>query len=97
MPDEVQGDDFGFTQGGEAKLDQEPIENASVEGIELRPRQFPGADAVHGRGVAGPPGIGKLRGIHPEVLATRQILDVPDYGAAPVDDGAEDIEDEGFD
>ena len=41
--------------------------------------------------------VGKLRGIHPEVLATRQILDVPDYGAAPVDDGAEDIEDEGFD
>ena len=64
-----------------------------MEGVDVGPGKIAGSDAAHGRPVAATPGVGKPSRV--EIKVERG--EFADEGAAPVDDGAKDIEGEDAD
>ncbi len=93
MPDAVEIVDHRLGQR-DAVLRQQAIEDAAVQAVDGGPRQFAAAHLVHGLRVAGPPGIGEGRPVDREAVARGQRLAFAHDRRTPVDDGAEDVEDQ---
>ena len=92
MPDAVEGGRVGLGQAEPARREQ-AVQDAAVQAVDVGPRQRARAHLVHGRLVAGAPVVGEggpvLRRQGEPLL---QQLPLADDAAAPVDDGAEDVE-----
>ena len=84
--------EFGVGEVGEAEFGGEGFDGGAVQGVQVGPGEGAAADLVHGGGVGGAPGVGEGGGI--EVWAPGG--EFGDEAAAPVDHGAEDVEEEGF-
>ena len=97
MPRAVERVFFRLAQRCEAELDEDLVERHPVQRVELRPRQLARPHAVHARSVARAPRVGEFRAVDRDVLPLRELLHLGGHGAPPVDDGAEDVEDERLD
>ena len=88
---------FRIRQPGHGEIAQHPIENQPMQAIQLRPRHFPATHAVHRGRIAGAPGVGKLCGVDSQSFASGKLLHFRGDRRAPVDDGAEHVEDQRLD
>ena len=67
-----------------------------MQAVEFGPRKLAGANPVHTGTVPGAPRVSEFRPVHGEMLPPGQFLDFLRHRPAPVDDGAERVEDERF-
>src|SRR5262249_46260726 len=86
-----------LAQAGNAILHEKLVEDHAMEIVDARPRQRTAAHALHRRLVSAAPVVGKARPIGAEALLPPHRLELANDAAAPIDDGAEDIEDESLD
>jgi hypothetical protein len=73
---------------------QQPVEDHAVQVVDLRPAELARAHAGHRGLIARAPRIGERRPVDAQPLAPAELLSFADDRRAPVDDGAEHIEDE---
>jgi hypothetical protein len=87
VPDAVEIGGRRFIQHDAAR-GQQPVQDAPVQPVDVRPRQRTAAHLLHRRRVAGAPGECKFTTVHRQAQACHFGGDA----AVPVDDGAEDVE-----
>src|SRR5581483_2181461 len=86
-----------FAEAGEAVLRQELVEDHAVEIVDARPREIAAAHALHRRLISRAPVVGEARPIGGDALLATEPLELADDAAAPIDDGAENVENESLD
>src|SRR5271170_7531032 len=96
MPDEIPVHLFLFGQTGDVVFHEQLVEEHAVENVELGPGHGAVADFVHRGAVTGAPFVGELTPVNLEVFLFAPHRALANDGAAPVDDGAESVKDEGF-
>lgn len=86
---------FGF---GELKLQifEDFFEHHAVEVVEDGPGEFAFANFVHGGAVAQAPAVGEVAPVEVDAPGFFPDFAFGDDGTAPVDNSAEDVEDEGL-
>jgi len=95
VPDAVEVGRVHFVQLQPAG-DQQPVQDASVQAVDVGPGQGAGAHLVHGGLVAGAPVVGEYGPVlRRQGQPLLQQLAFAGDGRAPVDDGAEDVEAQG--
>ncbi len=95
-PDVSPGNFFCFGEAFDFEFDEEFFEDHAMQIVEAGPGDFALAYFVHRRFVAEAPTIGEGDPVEVEVFGFAPGHALGDYRAAPVDDCAEDIEDERF-
>ena len=97
MPGEVQLGECLLAQVLKPEARQDALQVMAVQHVELGERQAAGTDFLHAGLVFRPPGVGE--GDPVEVIPQRPELGfrLPGHGRPPIHQGAEDVEEEGFD
>jgi hypothetical protein len=94
VPDAVERVALVLVEHGEAEARQQVVEDRPVQPVDGRGRDLAAPHALHRRLVAGAPGVGERRPVDVDALRCRERGAVADDPGAPVDDGAEHVEDE---
>ena len=95
MPGAVELVFFRFLEIADRELIEQFVQYQSVQGIDVHPRQLAGPHSLHGGLVACAPCIGKGSPVDVQALLRAERTAFADKAAAPVDDGTENIKDEG--
>ena len=72
------------------------VKDHAVQRVDVRPRQFAAAHAVHRHGVAGAPVFGEGRAVDLQAVRGGERAGFGSDAAVPIDDRAEHIESQGF-
>src|SRR2546421_6235652 len=94
MPCAVEMIDLLLRTPGNGEAREQAIEDRAVQAVDVLPAYLAAHDAVHGRPVAGAPGIGESRAVDAQALGGSEQLGLADDGGAPVDHRAENVEGE---
>jgi hypothetical protein len=88
---------LGLAEPTDAELVDDPIQRHPVQVVESGPGELTGSNAVHAWSVTRAPGVCELLGVDRQPPARRELADFRGNRRAPVDDGAEHVEDERLD
>ena len=86
---------LGLVQRGQAETRQQVVQGLAVLAVDVGPGLLTAPHPAHRRLVAGAPGIGQRWPVGGQAEAGLQRLALADQRAAPIDHGAEDVEDQG--
>src|SRR5262245_43206547 len=92
MPRAIEMIFVGLAQALDVEFDEQPVERATVQHVELRPGDLALANAVHARPIAGAPRVGELRPVDGEMLLLAKLLAFRDDRRSPIDNRAEGVE-----
>ena len=95
MPGERQPAQNVLGEAFDAKLRQDALEVAPVQQVELREGQAAAPYLLHGGLVLPAPGVREGSPVEPVAERRQHALALPRDPCAPVDEGAEDVEEEG--
>src|SRR6266545_7017164 len=96
MPGSIEMADLILAQPRDSEVDEEAIERHAVKIVEFGPRKLTAADALEVWLVLGAPGVGEPGPVNGQPSDSPELSPLPNNAAAPVDDGAEDVEGEGL-
>jgi hypothetical protein len=88
---------YSFGHAVQAQGLQHMIEIAPVQCVELGERNRTAAHVLHRRLVARTPGVGKALAVERRAVGRKRRTGLAGYAAAPIDQGAEDVEDQRLD
>ena len=97
MPHAVHVVLVGLAQGGDAVAGQQLVEALAVQDIEDGPGAAARAHLLHGRLVERAPVVGEGSPVGDDAFLGGEAAEIVDEARAPVDDGAEHVEQQGLD
>src|SRR5262249_286348 len=97
MPCQIEIVDQRVGQSGNTETRKNAREIAPVQNVELAEGSAAGADLLHGRLIFGAPGIGKGEPVKRKAKRLENALGFPRDAGAEIDEGTEDVEEEGLD
>ena len=96
MPRQIELAALLFGERSDMKARQDQLEIAPVQYVELAERYAAGAHLVHGALIFAAPGVGESGPIKRKTKRFQQCFCLARDRGAPIDQGAEDIEEQGF-